>query len=273
MNHDRRTLLITGSIIGTLLVAGLLPTYCSTQQSGRNRAMNDGETPKRPTGQPKPLIEEDITSVLARLDTWYAENLPTNQFAFNPPATDENLDSIERLVGLKLPNAYRQLYKWHDGDKSGLFSGHIYGTSLVSLGEAAMHWKMWNEALAEFGGDRYKIPGGAWPEGAVDPAYINPRWIPLTNSDGNHIGLDFDAWPNGRIGQVILYGRDEDVKVVLAESLGALLEWIADLLEGGNFRLEPAQNGPPTRFGLKKPPTDDFLAGVRKLRGAPGPYI
>mgnify|MGYP006198197397 CR=1 FL=1 len=46
--------------------------------------------------------------------------------------------------------------------------------------------------------------------GAVDPAYINPRWIPLTHDgSGNHIGLDFDPWPGGRVGQVILFGRDE----------------------------------------------------------------
>ncbi len=58
-------------------------------------------------------------------------------------------------------------------------------------------------------------------QGAVDPAYINPRWIPLTaDGSGGHIGIDFDPWPGGRIGQVILFGRDEDVKAVLAESSG-----------------------------------------------------
>ena len=80
--------------------------------------------------------------------------------------------------------------------------------------------------IADFGGDRYKIKGGAWPEGAVDPAYINPRWIPLTHDgSGNHIGLDMDPWPGGRVGQIILYGRDEDVKTVLAPSLGQLDRW------------------------------------------------
>ena len=35
-----------------------------------------------------------------------------------------------------------------------------------------------------------------------------------------------------------LFGRDEEVKAVLAESLGKFLEWIAGLLEGGNFRFD-----------------------------------
>ena len=54
----------------------------------------------------------------------------------------------------------------------------------------------------------------------MDPAYTKPRWIPLTaDGSGGHIGLDLDPWPGGRVGQIILFGRDEDVKIVLAESL------------------------------------------------------
>jgi cell wall assembly regulator SMI1 len=273
MDHSRRTLLITGSILGTLILGSLLPAYCTAPQMKGKSILSAHTAPKRPKGQPKPLLEEDIGPILKRLDVWYAANLPEDQFVFNRPASDEDIDAIERLFGLKLPNAYRQLYKWHDGDRNDLFSGHIYGTALISLRDAGLQWKAWNDVLADFGGNRYEIPGGAWPEAAVDPSYINPRWIPLTNSDGNHIGLDFDPWPGGRIGQVILYGRDEDVKVVLAESLGNFLEWITDLLDQGNFRIESANEGPPMRFGLKNPPTDYFLDGVRTLLGAPGPFL
>ena len=128
--------------------------------------------------------------------------------------------------------------------------------------------------LADFGGNPYEVSGGAWPEGAVDPAYINRRWIPLTHDgSGNHIGLDFDPWPRGRIGQVILFGRDEDVKAVLAESLGSFLEWIAGLLESGNFRLEVGPLETVLRqFRLKVPPEDSFHEGARFLLGAPGPF-
>ena len=41
------------------------------------------------------------------------------------------------------------------------------------------------------------------------------------------IGIDLDPWSRGRVGQVILFGRDEDVKAVLADSLGTFLGWIA----------------------------------------------
>lgn len=119
------------------------------------------------------------------------------------------------------------------------------------------------------------VAGGAWPRGAVDPAYINPAWIPLTSDgSGGHIGLDFDPWPSGRIGQVILFGRDEDVRVVLAESLGKFLQWIVGLLENGNFRLDVAPGETVlTQFRLKRPMVDHFHEGARTLLGAPAQFL
>lgn len=270
MDGSRRTLLIGVSLAGALAVAGMLPATCARQQRSKKSALSEKRSPKRPPGQPKPLLEEDISPVLARLDAWYETHLPADRYQFNPPATEAQLDTFERLVGIKLPRAYRQLYRWHDGEQKDRW-GHIYGLPLLPLQEAGSQWTAWIDVLSDFGGDRYKISGGGWPDEEVDPAYINPRWIPLTHDgSGNHIGLDFDPWPRGRVGQVILFGRDVEIKAVLAESLGRFLEWIAGLLESGNFRLEVKPNEHVLRaFRLKEPPTDDFQDGARALRGAP----
>lgn len=274
MDPVRRILLIGGGVAGAMTLAGLVPTSCSRQR-GRMNPATDNEGPvKRPPGKPKPMLEEDIAPVLARLDAWYAAHLPPDRYKFNPPATDAELDAFERLIGIELPSAYRQLYRWHDGEGDDRW-GHIYGLPLLPLKDAEFQWKSWVDVLADFEGDRYAIRGGGWPQGSVDPAYINPRWIPLTHDgSGNHIGLDFDPWPQGRVGQVILFGRDEDVKAVLAESLGRFLEWIAGLLESGNFRLEAEPGERMLRtFRLKDPPSDHFLDGARRLLGAPGPFL
>ena len=236
--------------------------------------MPEARRPERPPGEARPVLDEDIAPVLARLDAWYAAHLPSDNYVFNPPATDAQLDAFEQLVGLELPRAYRQLYRWHDGENDDRW-GHFYGLPLLPLEQAGSQWKAWSNILAEYGGDRYMVPGAAWPPGAADPAYINPRWIPLTHDgSGNHIGMDLDPWPGGRVGQIILFGRDEDVKVVLAESLGKFLEWIATLLESGNFRLEAgAEERVLRRFRLKQPPADSFHEGARTLLGAPGQFL
>lgn len=62
------------------------------------------------------------------------------------------------------------------------------------------------------------------PPGAVKPMDTNRSWIPLTREHGgNHIDLDFDPGPDGVVGQVIAYGRDEDEKRLLANSFREFL--------------------------------------------------
>lgn len=231
-------------------------------------------TPERPIGHAKPMLEEDIAPVLARLDAWYAANLPPDQFAFNVPATEAQIDEVGRLIGVQLPRSYRDLYRWHNGEnENGV--GHIYGMPMLPLKQVIAQHQLWQETLEGFDGDPYAIPGGSWPKDAVDPAYTNPAWLPLTtDAGGNSIGLDFDPWPAGRVGQVIIFGRDEEVKVVLAESLGQFLNWIAGLLESGNFELEPSSGDQMLpNFRLKQPSTDHFHDGARILLGAPEPYL
>lgn len=273
-DSTRRNLLIGSSILGACVMGGILPSACALIEMNKEPELAAVDAPTRPEGEPKPMMDEDIAPVLARLDAWYAANLPADKYVFNAPASDARIDALEQLVGLKMPRSYRQLYKWHDGENDER-RGHIYGLPLLPLQYAAADWTAWARTLAEFGSNRYAIPGGAWPEGAVDPAYINPSWIPLTNDgSSNHIGLDLDPWPGGRIGQVILFGRDEDVKVVLAESLGLFLEWIAGMLESGNFRLTAAAGQELLReFRLREPPSDHFHEGARTLLGAPGQFV
>lgn len=272
MDHTRRNLLVGGSIFGACAASVLLPAACAMYRiSGKPATMNSD--PMRPGGDAKPLLEEDLAPVLARLDAWYAANLAADKYVFNPPASDEELDAFEQEVRISMPRSYRQLYKWHDGENDDRW-GHIYGLPILSLERAAAEWRQWQRIAAEFG-SRYPVPGKGWPDGAVDSAYTNPSWIPLTaDGSGGHIGIDLDPWPAGRVGQIILFGRDEDVKVVLAESLGQFLDWIATLLESGNFRLDiDADEEVLRQFRLKHPPTDHFHEGARVLLGAPGQFL
>lgn len=275
MNKDRRRLLIGAAYLGgSVTLGGILPATCSKHPTNQRSVMRNGEEPRRPLGAPKPLLEEDVSPVLARFEAWCDSHLP-REYAFNPPATDLELDELQREVGLTLPKSYRQLYRWHNGDKDWI-CGHIYGLPILPLHDVVDQWRAWVQVLEDpFKGNRYEVPGAGWPVGAVDPAYINPRWLPLTHdAGGNHIGLDFDPWPNGRVGQVILFGRDEDVKVVVAESLGKFLDWITGLLEQGNFRVGPVpdENG-RRQFRLRHPSVDHFEEGARTLLGAPGPFL
>lgn len=171
MDHTRRNLLVGGSIFGACAASVLLPAACAMYRiSGKPATINSD--PMRPGGDAKPLLEEDLAPVLARLDAWYAANLAADKYVFNPPASDEELDAFEQEVHISMPRSCRQLYKWHDGENDDRW-GHIYGLPILSLERAAAEWRQWQRIAAEFG-SRYPVPGKGWPDGAVDSAYTNP---------------------------------------------------------------------------------------------------
>ncbi|CDK28491.1 unnamed protein product [Kuraishia capsulata CBS 1993] len=76
------------------------------------------------------------------------------------------------------------------------------------------------------------------PPGYVRADYSNPDWIPLiTDYAGNHVGVDLAPGPEGTVGQVILFGREFDVKYVVAPTWGDFLLEFAKDLEQKNWRL------------------------------------
>ncbi|KAI9810275.1 MAG: Cell wall assembly regulator, partial [Thelocarpon impressellum] len=67
------------------------------------------------------------------------------------------------------------------------------------------------------------------PSGAVQRAYAHPGWIPLARDwGGNNLAVDLAPGPQGKWGQVIIFGRDYDCKYVVARSWAAFLAMVAD---------------------------------------------
>ena len=85
MNPTRRTLLIGGSILGVCAAGGLLPTACAMRQIKKGTVASMNEHPQRPQGKAKPMLEEDIAPVLARLDRATCESVA----AVEAKATEE----------------------------------------------------------------------------------------------------------------------------------------------------------------------------------------
>ncbi|KAK6463069.1 hypothetical protein DFJ63DRAFT_103195 [Scheffersomyces coipomensis] len=79
------------------------------------------------------------------------------------------------------------------------------------------------------------------PPGSIHETFAHPMWIPLvTDEVGNYIGIDLSPPPNGsgNWGQVILFGREFDVKFKIADNFGDFLLIFANDLETGNWDLK-----------------------------------
>ncbi|WP_394780448.1 SMI1/KNR4 family protein [Undibacterium sp.] len=149
---------------------------------------------------------------------------------FNPGATAEELQEFEQHLGVTLPADFKECLAEFNGqaDTPGMF----IGSALLSIDEIKLQWDM----LYEVGKDGslnedFADSMTAVPEGYVKPMYVNPKWIPFTHdSGGNYLGIDLDPDVNGTVGQVIIFGRDEQEKVFVAPSFTAFLTLVRDQL-------------------------------------------
>lgn len=149
----------------------------------------------------------------------------------NSGASSEELAALERHVGMTLPTSLRQFLSEHNGQSNKAKFGIYKGSQILSTDGICAQWDTWkgidselmNADCAEFMSSK--------PEGVIKSMYTNQRWIPLTHDwAGNHVGLDFDPDTRGKIGQVIAFGRDQDEKVLLADSFDEFLHNFASEL-------------------------------------------
>ncbi|EJS69071.1 SMI1/KNR4 family protein [Bacillus cereus] len=152
----------------------------------------------------------------------------------NEPATIEEIQCVESEMGISFPDELRMLYLAHNGEaKSG--PGLFFGLPLLSLDEVLDEWRVWKsiEDDAFFNFDSFSIPAEY-----IKERYVNYNWIPISKDyGGNNIGIDVDPDEKGKIGQVINFGRDEEVKYVIANRISDLLLFILQTLRDKNFTI------------------------------------
>ncbi|MXV18314.1 SMI1/KNR4 family protein [Deinococcus xianganensis] len=190
-----------------------------------------------PVGPPPPLEVRRVTPVtlpeprdlpelLARLDAWVAREVPLHHATLRPGVTDAALDAFEVRQGVTLPEALRALYRWHDG-------GDLFGLKFLSLEHLEFNRVAWAELAADRMTDLDEVVV-SHPPGAIRLLYATGDWLPfLHDGGGNHVAIDLNPGPAGRVGQVITVGPDEDDRYVLASDLDTFLREYLRRLESG----------------------------------------
>ena len=151
----------------------------------------------------------------------------------NKGASNDDILRFEQTIGITVPNMFKRMYKANNGDNQEMLCGCILGFHLYSLDEILYEWNDWKD-----------IPDNSdfktsTPDGYIKKRYTDPGWIPLCDDNGsNYIGIDLDPDEKGTVGQVINFGRDEDDKIVLADSLDSFLERLCRIINSPHFSLE-----------------------------------
>lgn len=190
-------------------------------------------------GNPIPVVysnQHSLSALWSVLTATLAPVVETSIFA--PPVSPEAYNAFAREVkavtGKSLPDEHGELYRQANGHASQ-FEGVFMGMSLLSIEESAAIWKeLQGHDGAEFDSECESIPANA-----IRLKHRNPGWIPLASDfSGNYIGIDLDPDSKGEVGQIINFGRDEEVKMVLAPTLKHLLIVVLQQFEAGKYRME-----------------------------------
>lgn len=210
----------------------------------------------------EPTVEE----AWQRLKNWCKQYLPELLDNLKVGATVRSVDELEAAIGQKLPIDVRESYLIHNGQNNltdYYVTGLVFGMPIMSLSEILREWQKWRELDSMNDEIKGEFTSSA-PEGAVRPDYTNPGWIPVTfDSGGNHIGIDLVPDRNGTIGQVIIFGRDENIKYVIANSWRAFLNHLVSELESGNFCID--QEDDDKILNIKNPPSQHYHDAVATI--------
>ncbi|KIM87524.1 hypothetical protein PILCRDRAFT_280159 [Piloderma croceum F 1598] len=181
-----------------------------------------------------------------RLKAWLVREYPELGDTLNYGILPEDLGRIEMQFGVPLPAAVRESYLTVDGQEAessaGCAEGLFFGLTLLPLEDVLEEWRFWREVdddPATGANARLRDGMQSIPDGWVRKEYSQRGWIPLiVDKGGNYIGVDLNPAEQGSAGQVIIFGRDFDTKVVLWRGDGPAgwAKWLAafvDELESG----------------------------------------
>lgn len=193
-----------------------------------------------------PPLRHTWKRIRAWCDTHYSELADTLNWA----ATEAQLEDLELTIGFTLPPAVRDSYLCYDGQElesnNSCSDGLFFGLPLLSLDQIAEEWRFWrtvDEDPASGANTEVKSWMNSCPSGWIRSQYSCRGWIPLISDRvGNYIGVDLSPNPQGggSPGQVILFGRDFDTKIVLWRGegeggWGRFMQFVAEELEGGEL--------------------------------------
>ncbi|KAH0830342.1 hypothetical protein J3R83DRAFT_1734 [Lanmaoa asiatica] len=187
-----------------------------------------------------------LASTWNRIKIWLGREYPELGDTLNYGILPQDLTQMEMQFGFALPQAVRESYSVVDGQEAessaGCSEGLFFGLSLLPLEDVLEEWRFWREVDDDpmtGANPRLRDLMQSIPDGWIRKEYSQRGWIPLVvDKAGNYIGVDLNPGEGGSIGQVIVFGRDFDTKVVLwrGDGPGGWARWLsnfADELESG----------------------------------------
>ncbi|GJJ12114.1 hypothetical protein Clacol_006355 [Clathrus columnatus] len=176
-----------------------------------------------------------------RLKSWLEQNYSELGDTLNYGIQPQDLSLLELELGQILPQAVKESYLIVNGQEAesaaGCSEGLFFGLTLLPLEDVIEEWKFWREVDEDptTGANTALLTNmRSIPPRWIRKAYSQRGWVPLiTDKAGNYLGIDLNPGEQGSTGQVIVFGRDFDTKVVMwrGEGEAGWATWLASFVE------------------------------------------
>jgi len=200
--------------------------------------------PLLPVHQTRPLSSSSyppLSNTWSRIRNWLLEEYAELGDTLNWGCSPELLEQVEAELGYSLPASVRESFSITDGQElesfSGCPDGLFFGLTCLSLEAAFEEWRFWRSVDLDpdtGANPSLQVTMQSIPAGHIRCQYSDPGWFPLMkDSAGNYLGIDMNPGDKGTPGQVIVFGRDFDVKIVLSQGDGdgGWARWLASFAE------------------------------------------
>lgn len=228
-------------------------SYDTVPQSAFSPSTFDLRSPLSARSRPSPLLPltrsplsplppyPPLSRTWDRIRNWLEINYPELGDTLNYGISPADLAEFEAQLGFALPQTVRESYLMTDGQEpesaAGCSEGLLFGLTLLPLDFVVEEWRRWREVDEDPATGAN--PGLIAHQDSIPPHWIRREysqrgWIPLAaDKAGNFLGIDMNPDSKGTAGQVIVFGRDFDTKVVMwrGEGEAGWARWLASFVE------------------------------------------
>jgi cell wall assembly regulator SMI1 len=163
-------------------------------------------------------------TLIERMDAWLSVHRAGYHASLRPGVSDDDLDAFEAKFSLELPEAFRALYRWRDGQPNSNFDSLQHNRMFSALGDIADTKAMLDDMI----GTDFD-----------DPATWRRGWVPfLSNGGGSYLCVDVDAQGGGQPGQLVAFWKADEDRPVEHASVEAWLAELVASMEAGTIEFD-----------------------------------
>ena len=175
-----------------------------------------------------------IQNLWKSLEAWAGAYAPAMLTDLNPGADDAVVDSLQESLGIKLPTAFVESLKIHNGENDGwpfkVFAGR---GAYLATEDILKNWNLRTKIAVEMAAYEEEFRERIIEvDGPVKTLSFSPKWVPFMDCNGDIFwAMDFDPDEGGVAGQIIEVDFEGASWKVIADSFEEFLNSYVSSLE------------------------------------------